>query len=179
VQRLRDQLSQRLAGQLPNLTGAEIAYGIIIVQSDHKDMPKKARDLVRAFVHLRRQRELRTVVLTLHRIGTGDLVQSFRKSPPKGDTLTGDLQKRLSLIGPVIDRYRDDQVAFVIVLSDKTVLDYDDWAEQNGWDDRLWTIRTARSKWQPVRGEHLDISEDTEEIMAQIANRIEIRIRTT
>lgn len=149
------------------------------MQSDHKDLPKKARDLARAFVQLRRQRELGTVVLTLHRIGTGDLVQFVRKSLPKGDTLVGDLQKRQPLIGPALDRYRDNQVAFVIVLSDKTVLDYDDWAEQNGWDDRLWTIRTVRSKWQPVRGEHLDATEDTEEIMAQIANRIEIRMKTT
>lgn len=178
VQRLRDQLSMRLAGQLPELTGDEVAYGIIIVQSDHKDMVKKARDLARAFVQLRRQRELRTIMLTLHRIGSGDLLQSFRKSLPKADAFISDSQKRLPLIGPALDRYRDEQIAFVIVLSDKAVLDYDDWGEQNSWDDRLWTIRTTRSRWQPLRGEHLDIREDAEEIMAQIANGIKIRMKT-
>jgi hypothetical protein len=175
VQRLRDQLSQRLAGRLPDLKGEEVGYGVLVFQSDSKTMRAKARDVVRAFVQLRRQGEMRSIVLTVHRIGTGDLLQSIRRTVPKGEWISDDAQKRLPLIGAALDRYRDEQVAFVLVLSEKPVLDYDDWAEQLSWDERLYTLRPARTSWQPVRGEHIDVTEDTDAILAHIANQMKTR----
>jgi len=172
AERLRDRLSRRLAGKLPEFKGIERYYGVIIVQGNYKKLAAKAAELAYTFAMMRKEGEFPNVVLTLHRQGSQDLVRYIRKRAKRNDKELFDSQKRLPLIGPALDRYPTAQVGFVIVLSDKPILDYDDWGEAEGWADRLWTMKPTTSKWQPSRGEHLEISEVSEIIMEQIAGRI-------
>ncbi len=172
AERLRDRLSRRLAGELPEFKGIEKYYGVILFQGDHKRLATKAWDLAKTFVRMRMDGQLREVVLTLHRQGSRDLTRQVRKAVRHKENDLFDPQKRLPLLGPALDRYANAHVGFVIVLSEQDVLDYDDWGEREGWGERLWTIRPANAKWQPSRGEHLDIGESSDVIMEQIANRM-------
>ena len=172
AERLRDRLSLRIAGQLPILTNNEKFYGILIVQADNKLLTAKAADLARIFAQMRKRGELKEVVLTMHRQGSQDMVRHIRKAVKRKENDLYEAQKRIPLLGPALDRYVDDQVGFVVVLSERQVLDYDDWGEREGWGERLWTIRPKNAKWQPSRGEHFNLSESSDVIMDQIVMSI-------
>jgi len=177
AERLRDRLSRRLAGELPKLSEAEKLFGIIVVQGDHRKLSAKAAELAKMFATIRSEKRLTEVVLTIHREGSQDLVRFVRKLTKRKENDLYDGRKRLPLLGPALDRYNDAKVGFVIVLSEKLVLDYDDWGDREGWGERLWTIRPANAQWQPSRGEHLDLNESSDVIMEQISDRITQRMR--
>ena len=159
------------------MSEAEKLFGIIVVQGDHRKLSAKAAELAKMFATIRSEKRLTEVVLTIHREGSQDLVRFVRKLTKRKENDLYDGRKRLPLLGPALDRYNDAKVGFVIVLSEKLVLDYDDWGDREGWGERLWTIRPANAQWQPSRGEHLDLNESSDVIMEQISDRITQRMR--
>lgn len=173
AQRLRERLGRRLTGKLPAFTKKETCYGVVLVQGNHKQLTAKAVEVAYRFAMLRREARLfHEVVLTVHRLGSQELVRHIRKQAKRNDKELLDATARFSLMGPALDRYTNEEVGFILVLSDSPVLDFDDWAETEGWAERMWIMRPASSKWQPSQGEQVGLDEKIEMVLEQIAGRI-------
>lgn len=132
--RVRLQFHNRLGNKIkPPTDGTQ--YGLIIVDVVNADvMVKTALLFVEQF-----QKKKTSHTLTMHRMGRRELVYHGTSGKPSMKNLKPEGAPQFaSLLGPILDQYTPESVSFVLVLSNRAILDLEDWTDDPQWQKRLW-----------------------------------------
>ena len=170
IQRIQTELQTRLLGKLPVL-GQGSLYGVIFVDTTRKEPVRQALRFIREFVGQKQAGRGDHIILTLHRLGSKELVTSVRRKVRiKERDILNQRHHFVPLIGATLERYPTvAEIAFVVIISANRVLDFEDWADQRQWADRLWVA--SLGKWKPVRGEVIVLEENTPATVDKILKR--------
>jgi hypothetical protein len=168
---LANALQSRLNGTIDRLKQGEY-YGVVMVEAQSKAAVHQAFLVLQEFVKLRRERKRQQVTLMLQRLGEKEVLAKVRNNRKiKNEREISDKRKLPQVIGPLLERYPVDQVAFVLIITANPIVDYDDWAEQDQWSSRLWVARLG--KWHPYRGVIVDLGESTPLTLENLLKRSE------
>lgn len=174
VESIKKPLQQQLSGSLPQLK-LDNYYGLIIIDVTSKSAIGYARDLIDIFA----AQIPENLELICHKLGSPEIVQhlNLEKQQFQHKNLSQDIS-RLASIGPTITRYAlyQEQVAFVLIITEKQIVDYEDWLAM---EDAVWVFRTwvmpVNDKWLPNRGEIIKVPDETEGF--ELADRIYEKIK--
>lgn len=164
---LTNEMQRRQDGTIERLKEGNF-YGVVLVEAGNKDAVHQTFLFVQEFVKQRRQHKEQPVTLMLQRLGENELLAKIRTNWKIKEREIGDKRQLPQLIGPLLERYPADQVAFVLLITALPVLDYDDWVEQDDWARRLWLV--SLDTWQPYRGNMVALGESTPLILETILN---------
>ncbi len=157
---LTDEIQFRQDGTIERLKEGNF-YGVVMVEAGSKAAVRQAFLFVQEFVKQRRQTKGQQMTLMLQRLGEKELLAKIRTNRKiKNEREISDKRQLPQLMGPLLERYPADQVAFVLLITASPVLDYDDWVEQDHWAGRLWLA--SLWKWQPYGGEMVALGESTQ-----------------
>lgn len=157
---LSNEFRTRQAGTIERLNEGEY-FGIVMVEAQSKAAVHQAFLFVQEFVKQRREGKGQRITLMLQRLGEKELVAKFRTNRKIKNEREMSAKRQLpQVVGPQLERYPADQVAFVLLITASPIIDYDDWVEQEHWAVRLWLARLG--KWHPYRGEMVSLGESTQ-----------------
>lgn len=166
---LVSELQASLDGTIERLKQGEY-YGIVMVEAQNKNAIHQAFLFLQEFVRQRRQSKGQHITLMLQRLGEKEILAKVRNNRKiKNEREISDKRKLPQVIGPLLERYPAEQVAFVLLITDAPIIDYDDWAEQDQWAPRLWVARLG--KWYPYRGEMVALGESTQLTLETLLKR--------
>lgn len=166
---LTSELQIRLDGTIERLKQGEY-YGIVMVEAQNKNAVHQAFLFLQEFVRQRRQSKGQHITLMLQRLGEKEILAKVRNNRKiKNEREISDKRKLPQVIGPLLERYPAEQVAFVLLITDAPIIDYDDWTEQDQWAPRLWVARLG--KWYPYRGEMVALGESTQLTLETLLKR--------
>ena len=174
VESMKKIVQQQLSGSLPQLQLSNY-YGLIIIDITSKSAIDYAKDLIDIFA----AQMPKNLELMCHKLGSPEIIQHINvdKQRLKRKNLNRD-NSRLSSIGPTITRYalHQEQVAFVLIITEKPIIDYKDWIAM---EDAVWVFRTwvlpVNDKWIPDRGEIINVRDETGGF--ELADRIYEKIK--
>jgi len=134
-------------------------YGVILfgINTQNVSRPKfevnfaldeSSRFIVNFLNALIDHEEGHTIVPVVHRLGRHDVIythtashQRKKRVSLKSETIVNaNLQQNtIPIMGPILERYSPENVGFVIIITDKTIIDFDDWVldEDNDWVSRM------------------------------------------
>jgi KaiC/GvpD/RAD55 family RecA-like ATPase len=171
--RIKQIAQHRLYGTVQQLE-PDRYYGVIIIDAASQNALQIGKRLLPVFF----QHCPDNLLLVVHHLGNPAIIQQIDKSIKDADEQKVEPNNiRPAVLGPVLTRYamHQEQIAFVLVITEAEVLDYDDWLEMRG---AIWAYRTCTmvvgSDWMPVRGELVELSDDTS--IVNLANRLFERI---
>jgi hypothetical protein len=154
-------------------------YGLILFDVAGRDasvrdtIPKTAADFVR---HLFKEKNGEKIVPVMHRLGRREVVYTYPKERPKkikinhADLWPKNLPRSTPLIGPILQRYDTEQVAFVVLIIASPIYDVDDWSENPEWQPRLFA-HTLNPRAQPRGIQPLPIGNEMEAIVKEVLNK--------
>lgn len=156
---LINEIQTRQDGTIERLKEGNF-YGVVMVEAGSKAAAHQAFLFMQEFVKQRRQNKGQHLTLMLQRLGEKEPLAKVRTNRKiRNEREISEKRQLPQLMGPLLERYPADQVAFVLLITASPVLDYDDWAEQDSWAGRLWL--TSLNKWHPYRGEMVALGEST------------------
>jgi hypothetical protein len=157
---LTSEFQIRQDGTIERLKQGEY-YGVVMVEAQNKTAVHQAFLFLQEFVKQRRQSKGQHITLMLQRLGEKEILAKVRNNRKiKNEREISDRRKLPQVIGPLLERYPAEQVAFVLMITAAPIIDYDDWAEQDQWVSRFWVARLG--KWHPYRGEMVALGESTQ-----------------
>ncbi len=165
---LVNRCQNRLNGTIERLKQGEY-YGIVMVESQNKTVAHQTFLLLQEFAKQRRSNAPHTTLM-LQRLGEkGVLTKVRNNSKIRSEREIRDKRDLPLVMGPLLERYPAEQVAFVLLITTAPITDYDDWAEQEQWASRLWVARLG--KWCPYRGEIVALKESMSLTLETILQR--------
>lgn len=128
-------------------------YGVILIRGSNQQRTRDLRSHVIGFVKdLRsrlREKQCNKIILTIHHLGRNELIYNNNSTPPTQITLRLS-EKALEpapLITPILESYREEDVAFILVVSDIQPLDLADWLDAEEWLEKIYLFGRGRSSW--------------------------------
>jgi hypothetical protein len=163
---LTSEFQIRLDGTIERLKQGEY-YGVVMVEAQNKKAVHQTFLFLQEFVKQRRLSKGQHITLMLQRLGEKEILAKVRNSRKvKNELEISDRRKLPQVIGPLLERYPADQVAFVLMITAAPIIDYDDWVEQDQWASRLWVARLG--KWHPYRGEMVALGEESTQLTLEM-----------
>ncbi|GEM_PF-2622223 len=178
------QIAQsRIEGRLPRLASEE-DYGLIFydaslfadlsLKADERALPGSiAYRFMQVFHRTKLQGRGQQIALVLHRLGRVGIVGAHQgrgglKLKESDLRQQSHRAVRFSrLIGPALARHYDDpdRIAFVLIITAAPVLDFDDWADEPGWQGKFWICSLPHKQrderfmqWNPTEERQVALS---------------------
>jgi len=148
---------RKLDIKMPELPHGQ-KYGVILIRGTSAARGKDLRSHVIGFVkevrgRLKDSRGDRTtiddIVFTIHHIGRRELIYNNSATPPNQVTLRlpDQISEPPLLITPILESYRQEEVAFVLIVSDHQPIDLADWFDEQEWINKIYLFGRGRAAW--------------------------------
>lgn len=153
---IRQIIQNQLRGAIPELEVGHY-YGLVFVDTADRDMLDSANKLMKKLD----RGHLDNLVLMLHHLGDSAIQQfNFEEKSQSSKKFEFD-DRKLPVIGPGLSRYTSvqDQIAFLTIITQREILDYEDWVEMDNsvWPYRTWLL-TNNDNWSPIQGNVIDMT---------------------
>ncbi len=153
VDSIRLQIISRGSNPMPLLPAGK-RYGVILINADVRRKGRDLRSKVIGFVkHFRKSLKESghedEIVLTIHRIGRNEIIYNNNRTSPTQKMLrTPDGTPPFApIISPILERYTIENVAFILIITDKPPLDLDDWRDEQEWVNRMFIQSRGVRSW--------------------------------
>ena len=117
------------------------------------------------------------IVPVLHRLGRQDVVYTWSEKRPgkvqltQEDILPSSLPHFAPLLGPILDHYPQDDVAFVVIISTNAVRDLNDWTEQPIWQTRINLLALSENA-EHAAAQRIELKVDTNATIENLLKKV-------
>jgi len=138
AERLQLHMALGAREPLPHLPEG-YTYGLIVVDASSRDNRRRSRlaKLASSLIKRLNKRNQETLRLLIYRLGQDYPVAGPGQEPDAEVLVPPDMGCRPRLLGPLLEIHSMEQVGFVLLLTNGSILDQDDWS------DTLWSERIS------------------------------------